>query len=417
MPPAAAVSAPAPAPAPAPVAGPVPSTPSAPSLTPPATAGPPPIKVAFLLPLSGPNAELGAALLDAAQLALFDVVDKRLLLLPRDTAGTPEGARRAARAAVQEGAELVLGPLFSASVTAAAPVTRASGINMIALSTDRTVAGDGVFLMGFLPEEQIERIVGYARSRGLWRFAALIPDNAYGATVTAALEASARRFGGTVVRVEYYPDIGGDPRQAVQRLADYDRRRGALLRQRALLEKLEDEPSRQALERLSTLETLGDLDFDAVLLPDGGERLRTVALLLPYYDVDPKKVRLLGTGLWEDPTLGREPALVGGWFAGPPPSAAAGFAARFSEVFGYSPPRIASLAYDAVALAGLLAAESATDAKARFTTATITGSSGFLGTDGVFRFRADGLIERGLAIMQVRPSSVRVLQEAQKTFQ
>ncbi len=373
-----------------------------------------PVRVAVLVPLTGPAANIGKALLDAAQLALFDVGDQDLALLPRDTGGTPEGAAQAATQAVSEGAQLILGPLFAGSVRAVAPIARERGINVVAFSTDRSVAGNGVFLMGFTPDEQVERVVDYAARQGLNRFAALAPETPYGRTVVAALERAVLQRGGRLVRVVTYGATEEDVTEPVKRLANYDARRGALIAQRKALKGRTDQISRNALARLSRLDTLGDPGYDAVLLPEGGSRLRAVAPLLPFYDIDTTKIRLIGTGLWDDPRLGAEPALQGGWFAGPPPGNASALQQRFEAIYGRKPPRIVSLAYDATALAALLARDGGQD---QFTVESLTASSGFAGFGGIFRFGIDGVAERGLAIIQVEPDSLKVIDPAPESFE
>ncbi|MFM2130582.1 MAG: hypothetical protein RL477_2128, partial [Pseudomonadota bacterium] len=177
-------------PGPGAAAGSPPAGPLDVRLTPP-TGVVPLVRIAVLLPLSGPEAKLGQALLNAAQLALFSIADESFTLLPFDTRGTPEGAAAAARRAVDDGARLVLGPVFSASVAAAAPITRAAGIQMVSFSNDRAVAGNGVYIMGFTPETQIGRITGYAAARGVRRIAAVVPAGAFGERVLASLTAAA----------------------------------------------------------------------------------------------------------------------------------------------------------------------------------------------------------------------------------
>lgn len=382
-------------------------------LTRPGDLGGAPVRVALLVPLSGPSKNIGMALLDAAQLALFDVGDEFLTLMPRDTGGTPDGAALAATQAISEGAELILGPLFAGSVRTVAPIARERQVNIVAFSTDRSVAGEGVYLMGFTPDEQVERVVAYAIRQGLRRFAALAPETPYGRTVVAALERTALRLGGNVVRVETYGPTDEDVTEPVKRLARYDARRGALIGQRKALEGRNDQISRNALARLSRLDTLGDPGYDAVMLPEGGARLRAVAPLLPFYDIDTTKIRLLGTGLWDEPNIGAEPALQGGWFAGPPPLNARALAQRFEAVYGRKPPRIVSLAYDATALAALLARDTTAD---RFSRTALTADSGFAGFGGIFRFRPGGVAERGLAIIQIEPDSLQVVEPAPESF-
>lgn len=381
-----------------------PITPLAPSST---------TRVALLLPLSGANGKLGQAMLNAAQMALFDFSDQRFELLIFDTLGTPEGAREAARFAIADGASMILGPLLAPSVSAITPLARAASVTVIGFSSDRTITADGVYTMGFFPETEVARVVQFARSQGLRRFAALAPGNAYGQTVVEALRQSAQGMGGEVSRVQFYDPEAEDFSAVVRELADYDRRRQALLEQRDELKERTDEIAVKALKRLERLQTIGDVPFDALLLADGGERLLALAALLPFYDIDPKKVRILGTGQWDGPGLGSEPALNGGWHAGPPPEARADFIAQYEAAYGAPPHRLSTLAYDATALAAVLAqAEGGAD----FSTAALTTEGGFWGRDGIFRFLPGGGVERGLAVLQVEARSTKVISPSPETF-
>ncbi len=371
------------------------------------------VRVALLVPLSGPNEKLGKAMLNAAQLALFDFPDIRFELLIHDTQGTLEGAVEAARFAIGDGASMILGPLLGPSVTAISPMARAANVTVVGFSSDRTVTGDGIYTMGFFPETEVERVVEFARSKGSARFAALAPSSPYGETVVEALRQSVYRMGGEVTRVQFYDPRAGDFSPVVRELANYDRRRQALLSQRAELSEREDEVAVRALERLEKLQTIGEPPFDALLLADGGERLLAIAALLPFYDVDPKKVRMLGTGQWDSPGLRSEPALSGGWHAGPPPEARAEFVQQYQQVYGSGPPRLSTLAYDATALAAVLAQA---EAGPNFTAAALTAKSGFWGRDGIFRFLPDGSVQRGLAVLQVEPSSIKVISPSPEAF-
>ncbi len=392
----------------------VPPGPGTPALRRPDRAAAAPVNIAILLPLSGANARVGNALLNAAQMALFDVGGQNLVLWPKDTEGTPEGAARAVEAALQDGVELILGPLFRGSVQAAAESARARGVNVVAFSNDRSVAGDGVFLMGFMPEQQVDRVVNFARTQGITRFAALLPETPFGATIEDALRAAMVRGGGDLVRVErYFTDVK-DFQDPVQRVADYGRRSGLLRAARRDLEHRNDEISKRTLERLANLDTIGELGYEALFIAEGGARLRAIAPLLPFYDVDPDNVRFLGTRLWEDPAIGREPAMVGGWFAGPSPEAAESFRARYAALYGTAMPRVASLAYDATALAAVLsrAAE-----RPYFAEKSLRNQNGFVGIDGIFRFDEEGIAQRGLAVIEIREKDFQVISNAPESFQ
>ncbi|MEI6559908.1 MAG: penicillin-binding protein activator [Rhodospirillaceae bacterium] len=380
------------------------------------------VKVGLLLPLSGPGANVGSEMLNAAQIALFDLGEEHFTLLPRDTKGSPVEAAEATRKLVAEGARLILGPLFATEVDAAAPVARASAVNLLAFSNDWQRAGNGTYILGFVPADQVARIVGYARLRGLTRIAALAPRNPYGDAVIAALHDSAQRQGINVVREERYTADNADLAAAVARLGGgapaAAARNPALEAQKKELAGRTDEASRAALARLQALDAPAPAasggSFDALLIADGGDRLRAIAPLLTANHITGGRTRLLGTGLWDDPAVARIPGIAGAWFAAPAPQARADFEGRFEGLYHHRPARLATLAYDATALAAVLARQSTGSS---FGAASLTNPSGFAGVDGIFRLRGDGLVERGLAVIEIAPEGPRVIDQAPASFE
>ena len=337
------------------------------------------VRIGILLPLSHGSKDIRAtaqALLDAAQMAMFDMGARSMMLLPRDTGTTPDTAAAAANDVIDKGAELILGPLLANDVRAVAPVARARNVPVIAFSTDRTVAGDGVFLLSFLPEQEVSRVISYAASQGRGKFAALVPQTPYGARVEEAFRNTVMQSGREVVAVQNY------------------------------------QPTPQSLE--PAVKAISKMGFDTIFLPEGGTMLRSLGPILTINGVDSRKVKLLGTGLWDDPAVAREPSLIGGWFAVPPQEQRTSFGTRYQQLYGSKPPRIASLAYDAVALSATLAGGSP---GRRYTRNTIADPNGFAGIDGIFRFRSDGMTERGLAVMEVGEGAKSVVSPAAATFQ
>ena len=368
---------------------PPPVAPARPSPT--AAAGPE--KVALLVPLSGANAELGRAILDAAQLALFESGGDRLTLVPRDTGGNAGGATNAARAVIGEGVRLILGPLLAPEVEAVKPIAHDAHLNVIAFSTVTNLAGGNVFLMGFLPRQEVVREVGYARQHGVERFAALAPNSPYGHLMADALQETAAASGGRVTKVEFFDPGAADTSPAIQRLMPGGAGPG------------DAAPASAAVSAPS---------FDALLLPEGGVRLKQIARQVKAVGGDAKPVRLLGSGLWDVPDIGSEPALVGGWFASSPPEARQDFERHYSATYGHNSPRLASLGYDAAALAAVLARGQGGEA---FSQQAILNPSGFTGVDGLFRFTPNGLVQRGLAVLEVEPQGKTVISPAPQSFQ
>ncbi len=360
-----------------------------------ARSGPP--RVALLLPLTGPNAPVGQALLDAATQAVFDVADDDFALLVRDTAGTPQGALAAFEWALAQEARLVIGPLLGAETQAVAPAARAAGMPLLSLSNDRTVAAPGIFTLGIAPQDAIARTIEYARARGHERFAALLPSNALGVASERALRTTLASTGGDLVRIERYDTGALDFAPAVRRLG-----------------QLAGPPPRLARGEVGPPPP--DLDFDAVLLPDFGDRLIQVVAQLHGHEIDPGRVKYLGIPLWDDPRTLRESSLQGAWFANTAQAPRAMFEERYRGAFGRPAPRVASLAYDAVALAAILARDKGPTG-ADFSLEALTVNSGFAGVDGIFRLTANGFVERGYAVLEVRREGARVLAPAPETFE
>src|ERR1700682_532782 len=342
----------------------------------PIVAGTGQVKVGLILPLSASgNAGVAAqSMKNSAEMALAEFQNPNIQLLIKDDAGNPQGAQQGTQQALDEGAEIILGPLFASSVPAAAQLTRARGVSVIAFSTDSSVAGRGVYLLSFLPESDVNRIIEYAASTGKRSFAGLLPENAYGNVVEATFKQAVGRRGGRIVAFEKY---GADRAAAARSVA-------------------------QALAQA-----------DALFLADDGDSVVTVADALTTAGANLKNIQLLGTGLWDNPRVFASPALQGGLYAAPDPSGFRGFSGRYRAKFGADPVRTATLAYDAVALVAALAR---TQGPQRFAPEVLTNPSGFAGIDGLFRFRADGTNERVLAVMKVATGGGTAVAGSPKSF-
>jgi len=342
----------------------------------PLTVGTGQIKVGLLLPLSASgNAGVAAqSMKNAAEMALAEFQNPNLQLLIKDDGGNAQGAQSGVQQALDEGAEIILGPLFGASVPAAAQLTRTRGIPMIAFSTDSSVAGRGVYLLSFLPESDVSRIIDYSAGTGKRSFAALVPENAYGNVVEGAFKQEVSRKGGRIVAFERY---GADRSTAVRNVT----------------------------------QALGSAD--ALFIADDGDVVVGLAESLTAAGANLKRVQLLGTGLWDSPRVFSSAAMQGGLYAAPDPSGFRAFSGRYSGKYGQPPVRTATLAYDAVALVAALAR---TQGNQKFSAEVLTNPSGFAGIDGLFRFRPDGTNQRGLAVMRVASGGGQPVAGSPKSF-
>ena len=334
------------------------------------------VRVGLILPLSASgNAGVAAqSMKNAAEMALAEFQNPNIQLLIKDDGGSTQGAQQGTQQALDEGAEIILGPLFALSVPATAQLARAKGVSVIAFSTDSSVAGRGVYLLSFLPESDVNRIIDYSASIGKRSFAALLPDNAYGNVVEAAFKSAVGKKGGRIAAfTKYTADRAGAARAMAPQLAT----------------------------------------ADALFIADDGDSVVAMAEALTAAGANLKNIQLLGTGLWDNPRVFASPLLQGGLYAAPDPSGFRNFSGRYRTRFGSDPVRTATLAYDAVALVAALAR---TQGPTRFSTDVLTNPSGFAGIDGLFRFRADGTNERGLAVMRVGPTGGVPVAGSPKSF-
>lgn len=344
------------------------------------------VRVALLAPFTSPNAALreeAATLRSAAELALFEHADSTLLLMPKDSGGTAEEAAAAARQALAQGADYILGPMFASGVVAVAPYGRANGAPVISFSTDTSEAGRGVYVLTYLPEDETRRIVSFAIARGVRKLVILAPEGRYGDRVAESARETAEAAGASVAGVERY-----DP--ASPRMAS----------------------ANAAAGRAAALTAGAARGEVAVLIPERGALLRSMAQTMARANAPSSRVRLLGTGLWNDADTLADSWLAGGWYVTPDVESRANFEARFRAAYGRRPTRLAGMGYDATALIARMTKGGRRDAA---TARQLETSQGFVGVDGLFRFRR-GVVERAMAVNEAGPRGGRVVEPAPQTF-
>lgn len=332
-----------------------------------------PTRVAIILPLTqgGQPSAVGTSLRNAAALAM-EQVGSSITLIIKDDGSSPAGARAAAEAAMQEGAQAFVGPLYAGNVREVGQIGRRANRPVIAFSTDSSVAARGVYLLSFLVESYVNRVVDYAAERGKRSIAALVPESDYGNVALAAFQSAAGRKGLRVVAIERYAE--GNPQAAAQKI-------GALAGQ-----------------------------IDSLFIPEQAANMAGVSRALVAAGVKPGSVQILGTGVWADSRVLNLPILQGAWFSSPENAGFNDFAQRYRAKFNSDPVRLASLAYDAVTFVGALAGAQ------RLNEASLTDPNGAVGADGLFRLRGDGLNDRGLSVQQIRNGQTTVVSPAPRSF-
>lgn len=341
-----------------------------------------PVPVALLVPNSSASAGVvGRSLEQAAKLAVADLGDVKIDLRVYDTGGDAARAATLAQQAVDDGAKVIVGPLFADGAVEASKAVVDEGINVLAFSNNTSIAGGNLFILGPTFANTANRLVGYAAAQGKRRGLIVHPQNVEGTFGKQAIEAAAARGAMTIVGSEGFEFSQTGVVSAVPKIASAARTLGA-----------------DAV--FLTSNSAGALPLLAQLLPEAGVRSPAQQYIgLARWDVPPQTVEL--------------PGLEGGWFTMPDQGAATRFRGRYQAAYGEAPHQLAGLGYDAVNAIGALVKAGKSNA---LTGAALTQTAGFQGTTGVFRLRPDGTNERGLAVAAIRDKKVVILDPAPRAF-
>ncbi|WP_374943933.1 penicillin-binding protein activator [Sphingomonas sp.] len=330
-------------------------------------------RVALLVPLSGGNAGVGQSIANATMLALLDTQNQSVRVTNYDTAA---GAAVAARRAIADGAQLILGPLLADDVRAVAPVARAARVPVLSFSNDAGVAGGGTYLMGYAPVQSIGRVVSYASGRGVTSFAGLVPNGLYGQRASTAFLRAVESTGGQVVSLQTFARTPAGVTAATARLA-------------------------------------GQGAYGAVLIADGGATAAQAAAQVKRGANS--GTHILGTELWNSESgIAARPPLSGAWYASVSDTLYRQFANKYRTRFGATPYRLSSLGYDAVLLTVRIARDWRVGSP--FPEARLRDADGFSGIDGAFRFGRDGIAERALEVKEIRGGTTAVVSPAPAGF-
>ncbi len=343
-----------------------------------------PVTVALMVP--GGSADQGRQVLasnleNAARMAIADLQGVQIDLRVYQTGGDPARAAQLAAQAVADGAGIIVGPLLAAEATAVGNAVAGAGLNVLSFSNNPAAAGRNVFLLGPTFENTAARLMAYASSQNKGRVLLVSERNPAGEAAEAAVRAAAARSGASLVATQSYA-----------------------FSQQGVVDAL---PQISAAARSSGAQT--------ILLTAGSEgALPILAELLPQNGISPSQFQYAGMTRWDVPpaTLNLS-GLNGGWYTLPDPALTARFDARYASTYGAAPNPVAALAYDGIAAVGALLRQGGADA---LSGARITQGQGFAGVNGVFRFRSDGMNERGLAIAQVRDGQSIVISPSPRSF-
>lgn len=342
------------------------------------------VQVALLIPSGSGQAQdelFGQNLENAARLAMADLSGVTIDLRVYRTGGSPAQAATLARQAVDEGAQVILGPFYSEEANAAGVAVANSGVNVLAFSNNAAIAGGNVFVLGQTFDNTARRLAGYAVRNGKSKVLIVHDRNVAGEVGKAAIENGVSRAGGTVVGVTSYEFSQNGIVQAATGIVSTARSSGASV-------------------LFLTADTAGALPLLSQLLVDNGiDRATTQFIGLTRWDIPPGTLAL--------------PGVQGGWFAMPDPGLQAQFQSRYLSAYGSGPSAVAGLAYDGIAAIGALARSSN---GAPISREALTQSAGFAGVSGIFRLLPNGTNERGLAVAQIRSNQVVVIDAAPRSF-
>jgi len=362
-------------------------------------------KVAILLPLTGPLADRGKDLLQAAQLASQNGTGPALDVM--DTGGTPAGAAAAAQSAINAGDSLILGPLTSAETASVAPIARGANIPVLAYTNDTSQSQPGVWILGITPEQQIRRLVAAAQAQGKTQFVALLPGTDFGRAMAAGLTKAIEANGLPPATVRMHSPGMASITAVTKDLSDYANRRGPIdAKVKAARALGTSEGRHEAQELVKT--PIPPPPFNVLLLADTGEALQEIAAVLPYYDVDRSMVQIIGPALWANPASGSG-TVSGAWYAAPDTSTRSNLERDYTAKYGAPPSPLADLAFDSASIAAIVLSRGAAD------TSILTQPAGFVGVDGWLMFQPDGQVRRGLAVFRIERGGPTLIDPAPQT--
>ncbi len=364
--------------------------------------------VALLAPLSGPNAERGRALEAAARMAMDAPGAPQLEVF--DTQSSAEGAGAAVSRAIQGGAGMIIGPLTSAETAAVAGPAQSAGVPVLAFTNDAGQARPGVWPLGLTAGQQMRRFVATLAGQGKTRFAAVLPGDGFGQAMGNALSATLAEAGLPPASIHFHKGSTGSANQVMREVSGYASRRGPLDAQLRAATALHTAEGRKRAAELRR-EPIPPPPMDALVLADFGDMLGTLASLLPYYDLDASKVRVIGPAQWAAPQVAMTAELRGAWYAAPDPALRAEFTARYAQVHGVAAPGLADFAYDAAGIARALSASGE-----GYSMAALCRSEGFSGVNGVLGLLPDGRVRRGLAVFEIGGGEATMVEASPNTL-
>ena len=332
-------------------------------------------RVAMLLPLSGKHEPIGQSMKNAATMAIGDLNNNSLVVQFYDTKGTDSGARIAVENAIDADADLILGPLLSEEVSAISKRAKSKDIPVISFSTSPAILQEGIYTLGLLTEDQLNRIVKYAQSQGRTRLATVLPDNQSGENMFRMLFKATRRAGINLVKVGFYA------------------------------------PDSMEFTDLVTAMKGSHIDFDALLIPESGNRLKAISSMFSYYDVSYPEVLFMGTSVWANSSLSKETELYGAVYPSMSLTNQKHFTTKYNELFAEKPSALSIYAYDAITLASALSRKGKRNMEEE-----IQSPYGYVGMSGLFRIFEDGYNERGLDILKVTEEGEKIVESAPQQF-
>ena len=363
-------------------------------------------RVAVLLPLTGPNADLGQSLLRAAQLSF--TVPGSPPLDQQDTGGTPEGAANAAQAAIAAGDGIIIGPLTASETAAVAPLARAAQIPVLAFTSDAAQAQPGVWTLGLTPAQQVRRLILAEQAENKTRISAVVPQNPFGDALANSLTDVTASAALPPPRVLRAPSNFAGMNDALKSISDYGNRRGLIEARQRAARASHDAAGRQEAAELGR-EPIPPPPMDALMLGVAGDLLGQSVPLLTFYDIGPSEVRILGPATWARDAA-RLPNLAGAWYAAPDPALRAGFNQQYSAAYNQPPRDYASIAFDAAGIARAVATPNG------FSLQALTRLEGYVGADGLLALQPDGQVKRGLAIFEIDRGGSHMIDPAPQSF-
>ncbi len=355
------------------------------------------LKIGIMLPLSGKYYQIGKSLLNSSHLALEKINHKNIVFFVADS-GQEDKIESNFYSLIENEVSIVIGPVFTQNVRRVVKIAKENNVTVISLSNNSDLEEQALYVYGLTLEDELRALLDYSINSGITSYASILPLNTSGNKAKLEIEKIIKNYDSITSKYIFYSTENPDFYEISRKVSEYEKRQLNLEKEISMLKKINTEEANKKLNKLKKQDTYGELDFQGlIIITESFSDLSALSSILPYYDVDPKKIQFLGNSMWSNDLALKEPGLQNAYFTSLDIKNENFFKNEYISVFNKNPHHLSTLIYDLVGLLSKLHQE-----KKIVDSTSLSVNAGFLGLNGWFRFEDNGKVSRKPEIYQIK---------------